>query len=341
MSAVKKVLSARVLIPTLLSAALLMILLNLANTGSVAFAIALAAPRAVLPVCLLTLLYLIVKAVQWSYYLSHVGIRPGWRKLLIPYVGGELGGSLPMGVYLENYLLKGIEGANIGRSFAATTWMLITEIEFCLLMLLIVGVPGWSWVRPLAAALLVGMLLVGWLLFRTRTAQRLLERWQPRQQWLQSLMNGARQFMAGGRQLFTWQTCLYGILLTALYLGAYIVALYIVGRSLIPSFSWQVAIAAYTFSLVVVLLVSFLPHLGSFEAAGMAVLAQFAISRDVALGMFLTVRVLETGTIALICVAVLSIFYRKVGHALRRLPQQRGEVSAVELEDWKGQRAEA
>jgi hypothetical protein len=297
MSFLKKALNPRMLVPTLLSAALLVVLLNIAHAGDVAVEIARAAPRTALPVCLLTLVYLIIKAVQWSHYLSRLNIRPGWRKLLIPFVGGELGGSLPMGVYLENYLLKGVEEIEIGRSFVATTWILITEIELCLLTLLIVGVPGWSWVRPLAVALLAGMLLVGWLLFRTQVARQLLEQWQPRQRWLQALLGGVRQFIAGGRQLFTWRTFLYGFPLTALYLGAYVVALYIVGRSLIPGFSWQAVITTYAFSLATVLLVSFLPNLGTFEAAGMAVLAQFAVSGDVSLGMLLTVHVLKTGTL--------------------------------------------
>jgi uncharacterized membrane protein YbhN (UPF0104 family) len=339
MHIIRRLLTPGVLVPTLLSAAFLVVLLNLADAGKVAVAIAVDAPRTVVPVVLLTLLYLVAKGLQWRLYLGRLGIRPAWRKLLIPYVGGELGSSLPMGVYLENYLLKGVDGAAFGRSSSATIWMLMTEIVLCLLALLAVGVPGWPWVRPLALAVLLGLLLVGWLFFRLLLVQRLLRRWQPRRRWLQVLVAGAQQFLEGGRRLFAWQTFLAGIPLTALYLGAYVAALYIVGAGLIPRFEWRAALAAFTFSLVVVLLISVLPHLGSVEAAGMAVLLQFGVSNSLGLGIFLTVRVLATGTVALVCALVFLTGYREVGRALHRLSGAPQEEHGLAVEDWQGQRA--
>ncbi len=116
----------RVIIPTLLSAAFLAFLLTFANSGQVGGDLLRAAAGVWLPALLLAVVYLAVKLLQWRLYLGRLGLKPGWQEVLVPYAGGEMSNSLPMGVYLENYLLKGSTGSAVGRSAAATTWMLIT-----------------------------------------------------------------------------------------------------------------------------------------------------------------------------------------------------------------------
>jgi hypothetical protein len=69
--------------------------------------------------------------------------------------------------------------SGVGRSAAATTWMLITEIVICLVARLAFGAPAWPWVRPTAAFILMGMLLSGFLFFRACLVRGRLERWQP------------------------------------------------------------------------------------------------------------------------------------------------------------------
>jgi hypothetical protein len=204
-------------------------------------------------------------------------------------------------VYLENYLLKGTLGEGFGRSAAATTWMLITEILVCLLALMVIGVPDWPWVRPLAIGIGVGMLAVGVVLFKTRLAHHWLEHWHPQQQWLKSACTGLMDFLEGSKRLLSWHTFVYGLPLAAIYLGAYTTALYAIGLALqAPAWSWEKATAAYAFSLVVVLLVPVLPHLGAIEASGLGVLLQYGLLRNVAVGSFLTLRLLTTGTIFLV-----------------------------------------
>lgn len=341
MPILKKLLTPQVIVPALLSIALLVILLNIADASRVAFQIAREVPRAVLPVFFLTLFYLIVKGVQWGFYLRLLGIRPGWRKLLVPFVAGELGGSLPLGMYMENYLLKGMGGVAIGRSFAATTWMLITELVLCLLALLLVGIPGWPWLRPLAGGMLVGMVLFGWVLFKLRVVRRWLWQWQPRWRWLQSLVKGAREFLEGGSQLFSWRTFVCGVPLTATYLGAYAASLYSIGKGAVPTFTGQEAVAAFAFSTVVVLVASVLPNLGATETAGLVVLLQFGVHEDHAVSILLTMRVLTTGTIALACVVVLMIFYHQVAQSLRNLSHRGDEPGQEGMEEWKRKQAEA
>ncbi len=323
---VRYILRPQVIVSTLLSAALLTFLFTFANSGEVGDELKDALTGVLLPAFFLTVLYLAAKLVQWKIYLGRLALKPGWQELLVPYAGGETGNSLPMGVYLENYLLKGSLGSGVGRSAAATTWMLITEIVTCLVALLVLGVPGWPWVRPLAAFLIVGMLLAGCFFFRTRFVRLGLERWQPRKKWLCSMRGGIKDFLEGGHQLFSWHTFVYGLPLTGLYLGAQTTTLYLIGNVLIAPthpWNWTDAATAYAFSLVIVLLVPFLPHLGSVEVSGLGVLLQLGIHKDVAVGSFLSLRLLATGTILLVCGGLLIALHREVGETFRRLSRKR------------------
>ncbi len=328
----KKLFNPKVLIPTLLSAALLAFILTFANAGQVLGGIVrvVTTPYAVILAFFLAVLYLAAKLAQWKIYLARLDLRPGWSELLVPYAGGEIGNSLPMGVYLENFLLKGSLGSGIGRSAAATTWMLITEIQICLLALVAIGVPGWPWVRPVAAFLIVGMMLTGLVLFKHHLIRRILRDWRPRWKWLCPLLDGLKQFLEGSERLFSWHTFVYGLPLTALYLGAQATILYVVGTVLIGSqkqpWGWHEAASAFAFSLVIVLLVPVLPQLGSVEASGLGVLLLFGVSRNVAVASFLAVRLLTTGTIILVCALILLLLHHEVGLVMRRLSRKRGRV---------------
>jgi uncharacterized membrane protein YbhN (UPF0104 family) len=324
----KKLLHPKVIIPTLLSAAFLAFILTFANSGEVGGEIARAASRAAVPAFFLSVVYLVAKLVQWKIYLARLGIRPNWQELLVPYAGGEMSNSLPLGVYLETYLLKGSLGSAMGRSAAATTWMLITEIVTCLLVLVVVEIPGWPWVRPLAAGLILGMLLTGFLLFKLKFVHEGLCKWQPRQRWLWPARDGIKQFLEGSGQLFSWHTFVYGLPLTAIYLGAQATILYVIGTVVTPpdqSWSWAEATTAFAFSLVVVLLVPVLPHLGSVEASGLGVLLAFSVNRNTAVGSFLSLRLLSMGSIILVCWLVLLLLHREVRLIVTRLSHKRGQ----------------
>ena len=321
----KMIFNPKVLIPTLLSAALLAFILTFANSGQVLGEIitGVASPASLVPAIFLVIVYLVAKLIQWKIYLARLSLRPGWKELLVPYAGGEIGNSLPMGVYIENYLLKGSLGSGIGRSAAATTWMLITEIITCLLALLVIGVPGWLWVRPLAGAMIVGMVLIGLFFFKTRVVRDWLAKWEPRWRWLRSVRDGIKQFLEGSDELFSWHTFVYGLPLTAIYLGAYATVLYVVGNVLFAPqrqpWSWPEAASAYAFSLIIVLLVPVLPQLGTVEASGLGVLLMFGISRNQAVGGFLALRLLATGAIILVCALLLLLLHRETGAVIRRL----------------------
>jgi uncharacterized membrane protein YbhN (UPF0104 family) len=332
----KKLLNPRVIVPAVLSAGFLAFIVTFGNAGKVSQQIALAAPRAVIPVFFLTILYLTAKAVQWHIYLRRLDIRPKRKEFLVPYAGGEFSNSLPFGVYLENYLLKGSLGEGFGKSAAATTWMLITEILVCLLALIVIGIPGWPWVRPLAAGMGVGMVAFGIVCVKTRLVKAHLERWRPRKKWERSAREGLKDFLNSSGQLLSWHIFVYGLPLTAIYLGAYTTVLYVIGTTLqAPNWRWDHATAAYAFSLVIVLLVPALPHLGAIEVSGLGALLQYGLPRTLAAASLLTLRLLTTGTIFLACGLVLIVYHRQVGKIFQRLSNGRKKQGQPEKEDEK------
>ncbi len=343
----KKALNPKVIIPTLLSAAFLSFILAFANSGNMIGYIEKGVVDAIVPGFFLTILYLVAKAVQWRTYLWRLNIKPGWQDFLVPYAGGEIGNNLPMGVYIENYLLKGSLGSGFGRSAASTTWILITELIVCLATLMAIGVPGWPWLRPLAAFVIVGLLATGFVLFRTGLVRERLKQAHPRRKWARSICDGIVQFVDGSAQLLSWPTFVYGLPLAALYLGAYATILYVVGVVLVPSgqpWSWPEAAAAYAFSLVIVLLVPVLPHLGSVEASGLGVLLAYGMGKDIAVGAFLAVRLISTGTIIVVCGLILLALHREVSTIFQRLSHRQQQAmeghEPSEQQDQQGEQSQ-
>jgi uncharacterized membrane protein YbhN (UPF0104 family) len=313
------VLRPNIIVPAVMSAGLIVFLLAFANAPRVFAEIWTAVAADAALIFLLSLVYLIAKGCQWTLFLRRVGIRPAWRNLLMAFAGGELSINVPLGVYLENYLLKGAAQVNVGRSSAATTWMLFMEITCCILALLALDIPGWPWLRPLVLTFLLALLAAGFLFFRTTKVKRLVYRLQ-RYPRLRSAATVAEQFLDSGRSLFAWQTFAIGLPITTTYLGAQAMALYTIGRALhLATFSLHVAIVAYAFSILVVLALPIVPHLGAVEATGLGVLLTFGISRDSAVAAFLALRVLGSGTVMVITSMVLVLLHQEVSGAIRSL----------------------
>lgn len=174
------------------------------------------------------------------------------------------------------------------------------------------------------------MVALGLILLRTRLVSAPLDRWKPRPKWLRRLQEGLTHFIEGSGTLLSWRTLVFGLPLTALYLGAHATILYVVGQMLVGSssqpWSWAEAASAFAFSMLVVLLVPILPHLGSGEISEVGVLLQFGVDKNLAVASFLVVRLLTTGTILLACLVVLLVLHRKLGKVFRRLSHQRQQA---------------
>src|SRR5699024_994703 len=217
--------------PVLLAAALLAVAFQLGDLQRVIGNL----HRLDWPVLALALLaggaYLAGKLWQLRLLLADLGIRPGWRTLLFAFAAGELAVTLPLGIFVQNWVLSAVRSrADFGRSAAATTVMLLVEMWVALLLLAVVGIPRWPVLQPLAALCACG--LVGFVVVvmrrggrRLRTGRRLVR------PGLRRTMVGVLLFLRACRRLSGLRVLLFNTLLAAVYLGMLIAAMTWLGRS--------------------------------------------------------------------------------------------------------------
>src|ERR687885_1662274 len=152
--------SPRVVVPLVLGIGIIAVLLGYANVDRVLHAASTFQPHYLLVILLLTLAYEALRALQWLLFLRVLNHRKAWRGCLMSFLGGDMAKVLPGGQYFQTYLLRQAHGVPVARSAAATTLIIWLEVAICLVVVVILGMGSWLWVRPAAAALLVGIALL-------------------------------------------------------------------------------------------------------------------------------------------------------------------------------------
>lgn len=294
----RRLLRPRILLPLLLSAALLAFAFSISNlprvidrVGEISFTtIALGFGLAVA--------YLILKCIEFNLLLTRLDIRLSWRRLVFAYAVAEMTIAIPAGVYVQNYILRRMRSASFARSSAATTAMLIIELVVVLLTLALLGVPTWTWVRPTALAVLGGLVLFLGLLLATDVLSGRLVPWL-RRVGLESLPRALSDMTTGLRQLATPRTVIPAMLLAAVYLSALAAAFMVIGRGTgAVRFSYTEAVTVYAFSLAVTLMMAgILTQLGVIEVAGLGAATTFGYGPTAALAMMIGFRVVWLGSI--------------------------------------------
>src|ERR687888_1328451 len=166
--------SPRVVVPLVLGIGIIAALLGYANVDRVLQAASAFQPHYVLLILLLTLAYEALRAMQWLLFLRVLNHRKAWRGGLMSFLGGEMAKALPGGQYFQTYLLRQAHGVPVARSAAATTLIIWLEVAICLVVVLILGVGPWMWVRPVAVALLASIALLVVIVKRRPLSARLL-----------------------------------------------------------------------------------------------------------------------------------------------------------------------
>jgi hypothetical protein len=292
----------RIVLPVLLSAALLAFAFSISNLTKVFDRIEEIPFSTIVLGFLLALTYLSVKWLEFRLLLTRLSIRLPWRRLAFAFAIAEMTITIPAGVYVQNYILQRMRSAGFARSAAATTAMLLLELCLILLMLALLGIPHWVWVRPTAIAVLSGLLLLLGLLISTDAlAERVLPR--VRQRGVRAFAEGLSEVISGLGQLATLRTALPALLLAAGYLGALAGAFTLVGRGTgVEHFSYLQAVTVYSFSLSVTLLMAgVLTQLGVIEVAGLGAAVNFGYGPSEALAMMLGFRIVWMGSVWLIC----------------------------------------
>lgn len=201
----------------LLSAALVVILVQLGDVRKAARLIVLFPPATAAQVLALALCYEAARFAQWVVFVRRLGVDAELSDLALSFSGSEAAKGLPGGSYAQSALLSRARQTPLAYSAAATTLIIWLEVAVAAVTLLLLGVPGWFWLRPACLALLAGMAAIVVLLPRTVAPAR-MPAWaaaSPLGRWLTAQ---AALFLEGARTLLAPRTLLVGFALSWLYL---------------------------------------------------------------------------------------------------------------------------
>lgn len=256
-----------------------------------------------------------VRYAQWLVLVRQAGVHVTWRELLFSFSGGEATRSLPGGNYFQNYLLKRTGGADPAYTAATTTVIIWFEVCASLCTLLIVGVPGWWWLRPVCAPLLAGIAYVALVVVRRgRDPER--PEWLQDRRWGPWLLDRAAVFREGAREVLTPTCITVGLALALGYLLLAGTAFTIILRGLgLPDAPLQQGVVAYMAGLAAGLVLPIPVDLGIAEIGGMGVLLALGINREVALAAVLINRIAGL-VVGLLLAGLVSIILHDEWHAV-------------------------
>ncbi len=291
----------RVVVPVVLSLALLGFVLSISDAPRVVEQIR-RIPVATMGLCFgLALGYLVLKGIQFRLFLGAIGIHADWRHVALAFAIGEMSLTAPAGIYAQNYVLSRIAGADFSRSSAATTAALVVEGWISLIVLAVLGIPGWGWLRPAilsffvaAAAAILAMIVVAPV---GRLTARLVQ--------TGPLKTAGRELLAMVKELrvlFEPRVMVRAAPLTAAYLFSLVAGFYLVAHGVgVASFTFLQATTVYIFALAIVLMSPVSSHLGMVEAGGLGAMQAWGYNATEGLAMMLGFRLVWTGSIWLAC----------------------------------------
>ncbi|HEX7324566.1 MAG TPA: lysylphosphatidylglycerol synthase domain-containing protein [Rhodanobacteraceae bacterium] len=326
MKHLRVLLKPQVILPLLLAAALLVFAFSLGDVHRVMDRVG----RLPLRILLLALAgaacYLACKALQLRLMLTQIDLHIPARPFWLAFAVGELTVTLPLGMFSQNWVLSASRRIHIGRSSAATVMMVLAEVAVVFLFLAVVGIPGWSDMRPAAIALLaaVALLLVGLMLFEHH-ARTLVARLHHR--WARRGAETALEMLRGLRRLSTPLMLLVGIVLAAVYLGALTFAFWSVGRGMdAHHLDYLTAATIYMFSLAVILVgAGLFSQIGTVELLGMLAAHAWGIDYTDGLALMLGFRIVWTGAIWLLCLPIVGLLWREMPRRARGVSRDGGE----------------
>src|SRR2546423_4826649 len=329
----KKLLHPKIVIPVILSVAVLVGLLFFGNIKQVIRLMEGFDRLYLLWFVMLMVVYEVVRGVQWHYLLQSMDIRVPLRAQIFAYAVGEVTKSVPIGNYFQNYVLQQAEGTDFGLSSAATTFIILIEVFVSLMGVAIIGLGAWSsWLRPV---ILIGLPVFGFIAWAGHAwqAHPRTPQWVKEHRFLLQALDAFKQFRDGAAALFHPHIVGIAVLLGAVYLIIGASALYLVVRGLgIGSVSlWQVW-AVYFFTLAFSLIVPLPMDVGAIEISGVGAFLALGMSKGDAVGAMLVNRALSLGSAIAIALVIMMILHDQFRAALRS-PQSPRRAEAAKAVD--------
>lgn len=322
-----KLLRPSVVVPTLLSVAILVALLGVSNMARVIAVMEGFQHSYLLYVLIATVAYEAVRCAQWRVLLTALAIRVPPRTLIFTFLGGEVTKHLPLGNYVANYLLRQSVGTAFGRSSAATTLSMLTEIALALAGVVLLGLGAWSdWLRLVIIGGLAVFLIVVWVVRRSGYAPR-VPGWLMQRPGVRAVADEVGHFRASVAALLQPRVLATEGLLGAGYMILGGAILYLVVRGLgVGHVSFGQALAVYCFCLAVAQISPVPMDLGVIEVSGVGALMVIGVSESTALGIMLINRVLNVGATLVMALIALGVLHEEARAVLRGRPKRSGSL---------------
>jgi uncharacterized protein (TIRG00374 family) len=310
---IKTVANPRVLIPIVFVVGTVALLFSFGNPQKIVGQMASFNRVYLIWIFLLSVLYEVVRFVQWLFLLRQQGVKAPIRAQIFSFAGGEATRFFPAGNYFQNYLLTTAEGVDFAYTSAATTLIILFEVVVCLAGLVVLGLGSLGWLRPVIVVGVVIAGLAGWLLYRFHGSGE-APGWIARHQRARKLWDAGVEQLAsfgeGARRVIHPRTIAIGLGLAALYLFAAAGILYLslsgVGWTQTP---FLPVLSVYFFSLAFGLIVPLPFDIGVTEISGVGAFLAIGVDRNAAISAMLVNRVLTVGFSIVIFVAV-AVFMR-------------------------------
>jgi uncharacterized protein (TIRG00374 family) len=288
--------------------------------------------RYVLVIVLLTVAYEAVQCAQWIGLVRALGIQAPLRSLIFAFLLGESTKILPIGNYVENYLLLREEGTDFGLSSAATLMSVLIEVAVTLALVVVLGIHGWTWLRPLIVIGLAIFLVAVWLISRVHWhVRRLLPRRLKQHQTVQALLTEVQQFRQGSLALLHVRVLALAAVASLAYLLLGGTTLYFILRGLgIDTVEWQSVLAVYAFSVAFSLIAPLPVDIGVSEASGVGAFLAVGVSKTAAVSAVLILRAVTTGTTLVVALLTMLVLFDRFRAIVQRRPRQARDAARRE-----------
>jgi uncharacterized membrane protein YbhN (UPF0104 family) len=298
----------RVVVATLVGLALFAYVVDIASHGDLLGGLGDVLVRTGIVAAIIAVPYFGLRALTWHLLLRLVGVHAPPRETLAAFCAGEISKSLPLGVYLETYVLarlQGLKEREIVGAAVATTGLDVMTGTVTFLAAMAIGLPQNPWFRWLLVAIAGAWIVVYgavWVVVRW---------WQREQREVRSNLGRAILRVLGeaveGAVRLIRPAVVRPLLTTATYLLLYVLVLWLVLDAL--GFGSLGVGAALTVVVITSLANVMLPipiELGITEITGVGILGAFGVdARDAAIIM-LGYRVVTTGALTLVILAAMT-----------------------------------
>lgn len=349
----------KVFLPVIIGVALLVSLVAVAGPRQALRLITHFHPGALIGFFLLMAIYEIVRCLQWGYLLAQLGLRIPRRTVIFAYAVGEVTKNVPVGNFIPDYVLAREQGADFGRASSTSLLVSVLEVFVALVGIVIIGIDGWTWIRPLILVGTFVFVLLVWAFVRWRrhlhnhpsgvatdapvgsllparaTIRPPIGRtgkpgqhapaWARRAlrwEWVQASLRELQQFTEGEETLLHPGVIAVSALACAVYMVASGLALYVVILGLgLRGVGWTEALSASFFSLAVSTIIPIPTDLGSSEASGAGALVALGMSAAGAVSALLLYRFLNLVEQALVALLASLFLPGELSAAWRARPQ--------------------